>query len=194
MSYGLSLITAPSAELLTTAQVDRHLGFDDTYHDQDLPVWIQAARQKAEQYTERAIGSQTWDLILDRFPTGTDPILLPKSPVTSVTSISYIDTDGNSQTWSSSNYTVGTSHEPCRVTRAFNQSWPTIRNVEESVTVRFVCGYTAATLPAPIEQAMLLIVGHLMANRGDEDAGLPEGVCMLLDPYVVGDWFHCYGT
>ena len=192
MTYALSLVTEPTSELLARADVERHLELDDDYHDHEVTAWIMAARQIAENYLNRAIGTQTWDLILDRFPPGARPILLPKCPVQSVSSVNYLDSTGASEIWSSSNYTLGASHEPARLTPVFNTFWPEHRFVEDGVSVRFVAGYTAANLPLPVKQAMLLLIGHLEAHRGDEGMEMPPQAFHLLEQYRMGDEFTCY--
>lgn len=190
MHPGLSLITDVTTEPIKRDMVTRHVRIDDDYQDLDVKRWITSARRRAERYTERALAPQTWDMTLDRFPLGRDPIYIPMPPLTSVTHIKYLDTDGVEQTWGSSNYAVDTAKEPGRVTLAHEVNYPSTRTIQNAVTVRFVAGYTSC--PEEIQSAMLLMIGNLYENRGESDSEMPDTVKWLLDPYKVGDEFRCY--
>lgn len=196
--YGLSLQTAATTEPLTLAEAKRHCNIADELdaHDTYLTALTVAAREYVEAYTGRQLINATWDLVLDRFPVY-GPIYLPKSPLSSITSITYLDADGASQTWSSANYRVITSTEPGTVNLAYQVTYPTTRNVAGCVTVRFVAGYgsTAASVPKAVKQAMLLLVGHWFANRealGNVGGMVEMAVESLLAMYRVGDEFTCY--
>ena len=158
-----TLVSAPAEEPVTVTEAKAHLRVDDTNSDTLITSLIVAAREYAETFTRRALITQTWDWIADGFP-GT--IVLPLPRLVSVTSITYIDSDGNSQTLAASTYTVDTDSEPGRIVPAFGKSWPVTRAVFNAVTVRFVAGYgAAAAVPQTIKQAMLLLIGHWYDHR-----------------------------
>lgn len=96
----LFLVMAPSIEPVSLAEAKAHLRVEVNDENSLIQTLITAARQYVETATRRALLQQTWDDKLDAFPCGA--IVLPLSPVTSVTSITYLDTAGVSQTWSSS--------------------------------------------------------------------------------------------
>lgn len=167
----------------------------NTTADPELVAWITAARQYCETFTHRAFITQTWDLQLDGFPWGFDaPIAIPKPPCASVTSITYVDTDGVTQTWSSALYTLDNPQGPWarvgKIVPAYFQIYPVTRNVPIAATVRFVAGYGAASaVPAPIKSAMKLLIGNWWMNReaaviarASADI-LPLGVDALLWPF-----------
>lgn len=194
----LFLVTAPKVEPLTLAEAKSHLRVDDSIHDEDglIEGLIVAAREYAETFTHRALITQTWDLKLDEFPCWqtSEPIVLPLPPVQSVTSVSYIDTTGTTQTWATTYYDTDfpTGPHACaaRIQPAYQQIYPVTRAVPNAVTVRFVAGYGAAsTVPAPIKAAMKLLIGNWWLNReagqivrGSSDV-LPFGVDTLLWPF-----------
>lgn len=166
----------------------------NTTADPELVSWITAARQTVEVFTHRAFCTQTWDLKFDDFPPGYETaIWLPKPPLVSVASVTYIDTDGDSQTWSSALYAVDAPAGPWarmgRITPVYGESYPTARAIENAVTVRFVAGYgAAASVPAPIKSAMKLLIGSWFVNReavnvGNITSELPLAVNALLWPY-----------
>lgn len=199
MGYGLTLVTAPTAEPLTVGEAKKHveLAESDTTHDATLAALLKAARQCVENRTNRQLVTATWDLKLDAFPLS-GPILLPYAPVASVTSITYVDSAGDSQTWASSNYVVSTSREPCEVRLAYSKSFPVTRVQPDAVTVRFVAGYgDPEDVPAAIKQAMLLLLGHWFENReavvtGTIATELPQSAEALLTQYLYGDEFTDY--
>lgn len=197
---GLTQTAAPTVEPVSLAELRQHLRIDD--HDEDLLIESLgiAARQHCEMFTRRQFCTATWQLTLDGFPNvfrekgapyvwegrhGKE-IWLPSPPLQSVSSITYVDTAGDTQTWAASNYDVDTDSEPGRVTLAFGKSWPTAQAQPESVTITYVAGYGAASdVPSNIKAAIKLWVGNLFENRepvltGSIAASLPMSVESLL--------------
>jgi uncharacterized phiE125 gp8 family phage protein len=191
--YALNCSTLPTSEPITLEEAQLHLRVTDASEDDYINSLIKSARMQAETYTNRQLMSATWDLYLDRFPTLTGCIELPKCPVTAVSSITYTDGSGVTQTWDSSNYTADLYSEPARVTLAYNAVWPAARYVTNSIRVRFTAGYASAALvPAPIKQAMLLMIEAMYKQRDDGEAS-NQASRNLLDQYRLGDEFTCYG-
>lgn len=172
MAMSLSLVTGPAAEPLTTAEAKAHLRVDFSTDDTLIDALVVAARRHVEHLTGRALINQTWDLKMDGFP-GCGEIRIPKGPLSSVTSISYTDTAGASQTWGASNYIVDTASDPPRIALAYGVVWPSVRAIINPVTVRFVAGYgaTSASIPADILAALKLILGDLYENREETQSG-----------------------
>ena len=184
----LSLVTAPTAEPVTLQEAKDHLRVDGTDEDTLISALITAAREHVDGrdgWLGRAICTQTWDCSFDAFPA--DGLLyLPLAPVQSITSVKYIDPDGVQQTFSSSNYALGADLDwSPRVVLGWGKSWPSIRAVPDAVTVRIVAGY--ASVPKPICQAILLLIGHLYENREASSSvamhEVPFSVSALLAPY-----------
>lgn len=144
----------------------------NTTADPILTALITVARQQCETFTRRALITQTWDLNLHDFPA--DDIILPFPPLSSVTSVVYVDTNGDSQTWATSNYTVDAPSGPHaqngRVTRAYGVSYPPSRDVINAVTVEFVAGYgSASDVPQQLKQGMLVAIADWYENRQSTD-------------------------
>ncbi len=191
--YALNCSTPPTSEPLTLEEAQLHLRVTDTSEDDLINALIKAARNAAETYTNRQLMPATWDLYLDRFPCGMVPIELPRCPVATVGSITYLDSDGASQTWSSSDYSLDIYSEPARITLAYGESWPAARYVANNIRIRYTAGYaTAALVPAPIKQAMLLMIESMYKQREDGEA-VTQASRNLLDQYRLGDEFTCYG-
>lgn len=160
----------------------------NTTSDPYLRGLIIAARQWSENFTRRAFVTQTWDWTLDRFACRLE---VPRAPLQSVTSITYVDTGGVSQTLATSVYTVDTKSEPGRIVEAFSQAWPSTYGHINDVTIRFVAGYgAAAAVPQQIKHALLLMIGELHERRESAIVGtvineVPLSAKALLWPYRV---------
>lgn len=164
----------------------------NTTVDPYLLALISAARRYAEISTKRAMVTQTWDMTIDSFPQSSAQFIeIPMPPLQSVTSISYVDSNGATQVWDSNLYTVDTKREAGRVMPEYSQVWPTTRGHINDVTIRFVAGYgNANDVPATIKHAMLLMIGHWYEHREEVSAGvtmdkLPLAAQHLLATYSV---------
>lgn len=192
-----SLVTAPTVEPLSLAEVKTHLRVQSEVTDEDglLEGLIVAARNRAEMETGRALITQTWNVLLDRTPTCA--LVMPKPPLQRIVSVSYVDNAGATQTWSSSLYQVslmsGDNADFGRLQPAYGQIWPIVRNQMDALTVQMTGGYgdTASTVPQAIRQAMLLMIGQwyevsrsgILADVRMEL--LPLAADTLLRPYRV---------
>lgn len=100
-------VTVPATELAVRLEDARqHLRMDDLRHD-DLYIetLIKSASKYAEETYDYALLTQTVVEKHSRFPdTYTTPMYLTVIPAATVTSVTYIDCDGNTQTWASSEY------------------------------------------------------------------------------------------
>lgn len=161
----LALITAPTVEPVTLAEVKAQCRIDGTAEDTLLDIYIKAARRQAEHYTGRAFLPQTWELRLDAFPAA--EIQLPLPPVASITSIKYLDTAGVEQTLSGSLYTLDAAAEPGWVLPAAGAAWPDTFEGANAVRVRFVAGYSSAAHDAlaSVRLWMLLAIATAFRNR-----------------------------
>jgi len=127
---------------------------------------IRAAREWAEGYTNRALITQTWELVLDTWP-GTGYIDIPLPPLQSITDIKYKDTDGTESTWAATNYITDTDSFVGRVVLAYGCSWPSgTLYPAAGIRVRFVTGYGLATsVPQRYKQAIMLLAAYWYENR-----------------------------
>jgi len=189
-----TLVTAPAAEPLVVAEAKEHLRVTGTTEDALIAALITASRQRLEEITGRAFLTQTWEYALNRFPAATadnplGAIWLPKAPLQSVTTITYIDENGASQVLVSSVYTVDTRAIPGQVVPAYDQTWPSARDVVNAVVVKYLAGFGAAAtdLPEPIRHAMRIDLATLYAHREDFVTGTVVSpirtVRTLLAPY-----------
>lgn len=156
---------------------------DDSDHDDEISSLIIAARRWCETYTGRALITQTWDWTTDQLCNLQE---LPKPPLQSVTSITYVDTNGASQTHSSTLYTVDIAHQPGRIFPNYGQSWPSTRDIWNAITVRIVVGYGAApsAVPEELRRAMILHVRDAFEACGGTEMRAAQSMAF---PYKVHD-------
>lgn len=149
----LKLITPPIDEPVSLADAKIDGRIDGTDLDTLISAHITGGREYAENYTQRLLSTQTWELVLDGFPEA----FVLRGPVQSVISVKYLDSDGAEQTLEPVDYLVDAESTPGYVTPAYSKSWPDSHAVPNAVRVRYVAGY-GADIPKPIFSAILLHV------------------------------------
>lgn len=202
---GLVVVTAPTSEPITVAELIAHLRLDSDTDETEMEAYIQMAREWCENYTGRAFINRTLRLSLDGLSDVDDAlwegwkigpdmtlkkreIKLPKPPLVSVTSVTTYDDADVSTVFASSNYYVDTAAEPGRVVLRTGSTWPTALRVGNAVEIVYVAGYgsSATSVPAPIKFGIKSIAAWIYENRGEQDfARLPNNLTMLLQSYRV---------
>lgn len=161
MTAQIVTFTAPASEPITLAEAKMHCRIDNADEDELVIMLIASVRQHAETILRRRLITQTLDGYLDAFP-----MEIKLMPLQSVTAITYIDTDGNTQTLAADQYLVDATSQPARISRAYNVDWPDTRVQNNAVKVRFVAGYgLPAAVPQCIKSWMLVRIATLFSNR-----------------------------
>ena len=180
----LSLSTAPTVEPVTTAEAKTHCKVDHAQDDDYFANFlIPTARNYAETFTDRAFLTQTWILRLQGF--GSGPIILPKPPLSSVTSVTYLDSAGVSQTWSTDFYDLeqptGQHALHGSIHLEYGETYPSTRGVVDDVTITYVAGYGAAAtaVPAAIKHAVLMLIEDLYRQRGSQILGTTQTPALM---------------
>ena len=186
-----TLITAPTVDLVTVAQLKDHLRIDATDEDDDIKQLCGDAYGHIETILWRSLLAQTWDVYFDGFAS---KLWIPLPPLSSITSIKYYDTSSVQQTVTASVYEISSRDDVGFVRLAYDQTWPSdVRGHPDDVVVRCVTGYgTAATdVPASIRHAVKMLAGDLYENReASTDLKLMELLVYrgLLLPYQVREY------
>lgn len=170
MPLSITQTVAPTAEPLTLDEVKRYLRIDGTDDDAVIESLMLAAREDVETWTGRTLLTTSYALRLSDFEwcTCCGVLRLPRPPLQSVTSISYLDSAGATQTLATTVYQVDAYSEPGRITLKTGQSWPsTYTDSFNNVTVTFVAGWTLATIPERVKMAMKLLIGGYYEHRED---------------------------
>jgi len=181
------VVVPPAVEPVSLTEAKAHLHYDAADQDARIAALITAARESCEVETNRAFMTKTNCLVLDFFPGCRGTIYLPSPPLQSVLSIAYTDTAGNPQTLAEAAYQVDALSEPGRLAPARGCVWPeTDPDTLGAVLISYQAGWTdAASVPAEIKQAILLLVGHWFEQltpviTGTTQSELPFTVKMLL--------------
>jgi len=174
-------------QVISLDQAKDYLKVDHDDEDDLITQIIGSAQNWAEKYTRRQLLVATYDLYLDSFP---DVIELYNCPSSDVVTVKYYDTDGDLQTFASSDYIVDVVSEPGRIALAPDSSWPDVQNRINAIVIRYVTGWANGTLvPKPIRDGIMLCIGHLYENRQaitkDLFHELPMGAEFLFEMYKV---------
>jgi uncharacterized phiE125 gp8 family phage protein len=183
----MKLITPPLIEPVSIAEVKEQIGIADNVLDGIISRRITEARKYAEDYTGRALITQTREKRWDNF---VDEHELPSA--LTVVSFNYIGEDGTEYTIDPSYYVLDTYATIPFVRLAYGYSWPYRRYERNAVRIQYTAGYgsTAATVEPLIREAIILLVGHWMNHQGQNENGItisrvPYAVRDMLDPYKL---------
>lgn len=159
-----TIATAPTQEPVTLAELKEYMRVDSSDEDNLIRDLGTAAREWVEQWTGRALVTQTWD---NYWETWQDPFIVSRSALVSVTHVKYQDGDNAQQTAGASLYSVDTDSVPGKVHLAYQQTWPTNLIVPNGIVIRFVAGYGATTdhVPESIRAAIKMLANDRYQNR-----------------------------
>ena len=165
----------------------------DADDDATIAGNIIAARRWVEAFTQRALITQTYVFKIDSFPGPiTTVIELPGGNTQTLTSIAYLDTDGNSQTWASANYISDLVSQPALVGLAYNIDWPSIREWSLPITITYDAGYgdDPGDVPEELRTSIKILAAELHENREDSIVGapitgVPWGAKRLAEPFRI---------
>lgn len=183
--HSLEVTSAASLYPVTLDELKAHLRFTESEDDALLVDAIKEATEKLEEDTRRQFMNATVAEYYDYWPfdawhQGRDVYLwhysasgpsvamqVHRAPLVSVSSITYTDTEGNTQTWGSGNYTVDAKSEPGRITVAYNGAVPAARVQTNSITVTYVAGYgtSRGNVPRRAKRGILMYAGALYDGR-----------------------------
>ena len=160
--------SGPSVEPLSLSDLKDSIRVNGSDFDTELTQLLTAGRRQLEHDTKRKLITQTVENYRDEFPVG-DTIELRVSPVSSVVSITYIDTSGDSQTLSTDNYHSDTTTTPPRIKLKTGKIWPsTEANTPNAVTITLVAGYGESASDVPAE-ARVALTQWITAEWGGTD-------------------------
>jgi len=161
--------SAAAVEPLLVEEMILQMSAQGTPDEQLIGLHIKSARSHVEGYTGTRLITQTLTLRTDDWA---DLENLPVAPVQSITSITYVDTDGATQTLATTVYEARLYGLEPSVVLKYNQVWPTIR-AGSQITVTAVVGYGAAGTAAPeaVMQALRLLTADMFRFRETAQVG-----------------------
>lgn len=181
--------TDPAVEPVTAEELDAHLRGDGVLASAEGPFLtelIQAAREYVEEYTRRALITQSYTLVLDAWPRIQNDIgwwdgvrqgsitqgdqryvELPIGPLQSVTSINTYDQDNAATVFDASYYFEDTNASPGQVILNNGVVWPIFTRSRNGIEIVYVAGYgdAATDVPAPLRMAIKQLAAHWYENR-----------------------------
>lgn len=199
------LITAAENYPMSLDDAKDHLRYEDTEDDALIQDYLAAATEWAENYTRRKIATQTWDILLDDFPRGSEQrIILPFGKIQAVKSITYADTATTTVTLEGpTSDTPGTDFQESLgsdvapiLMPAYGSVWPSITKVLDAVKIRVVAGYgdigdsPYPPIPEEIVNAIRVRLTDYYERRASDDVRnvaleRAEGV---IEPQVLPVW------
>ncbi|MGB3455814.1 MAG: head-tail connector protein [Litorimonas sp.] len=157
----LTDLQPPPAEPITLAEAKTFLRVDQNDDDALIQTLIQSARERLEDRLGVAMIRRAM-----RVSATGGTVALPRHPVVSIDAV---DADG----------------EPVDPVDANLRCRPATLTLptDSAVEVTFTAGYgpTPPTVPAPLRQAMLLLVAHGYENR----EGLPDAMPLMVDALTM---------
>lgn len=165
--WGTTLLTPPVCEPVTLEMAKAHLRVDFNDEDDLINAYITAARSYLEDACGRRLITQIWNLYLQQWPAG-DRLFVPYPPLIGVATVQYTDATETVTTVDPSLYVVNNGSDLGEVVLRFGQIWPpTVLSPSRPIGVTFTCGYgeDPGSVPAPLVQALLLLIGHWYQNR-----------------------------
>jgi uncharacterized phiE125 gp8 family phage protein len=185
----LVLTSGPAIEPVTLAEAKAHLRVDGTAEDTLVGSLIITSRLHVEAALGLALITQGWSAFIDDWPPGRE-VRLPMRPVQSITGVRLYAADESLQTVAADTYLLDGAGTPARLVRRGNAAWPRPTRAANGIEIAFVAGYgsAAADVPAPIRQAIQLLIAHWHEHREPVDIGaasvpVPPMVSDLLQPY-----------
>lgn len=194
----MKIVVSPAALPVSVDEVKEYLRIDIDEEEDLLESLIVAAVAYVEEYTNRALITQTWDELLKVFPVK-NYYQIPKTPFVSLEAAEYMGEGDTTYTDFTDILTVDTYND--RVYLNYSETWPCyILEPGGGVRFEWTCGYaddgtydaseTGAGIPEPIKQAIKLLVAHWYENRepiliGAIAETLQFTIKALLAPYRV---------
>lgn len=184
----LELIRPPAVEPVSIAEAKAHARIDTAVEDAIVASLITTSRLSIEAALGLGLVSQDWRIRLDEVPRS-GVIWLPMRPLETVLAVRVRGTGGAEATLGVSDYEVDAASVPPRIAlspAAGVQTGVKLGGFEIDVTVGY--GGAATDVPAPIRQALLMLVAHWYEHRepvaaGAAPARIPDIVDALLAPF-----------
>ncbi|MEW5421394.1 head-tail connector protein [Amorphus sp. 3PC139-8] len=177
------LTEPPTLEPVTLAEAKQHLRVDTDAEDTLIADLIAAARRHVEATTGRALLAQGWRIVRETVP-HSGIVRLEPQPVLSIDAVTVRASDGTASVLGAEDYVMDLVSSRLRLLPGGAGRWRADQ-VEIDITAGY--GTVAGDVPAPLRQAVLMLVAHWHQHREAALVGPPDpvslGVSSLVRPY-----------
>ena len=179
------LIVPPSAEPVSLSEAKAWLRYDGSDDDDLIRALCVAARMIVEAETRRSLMPQTWRLVLDRWPRG-NTIALVVAPLMSIAAVRVHDPSNVAQSLPASSWQIVGSPDDAQL--VFATMPVSLGRDHAGIEIDVIAGYaSAADVPQPLRQAILMLAARWYEHRGDDavlsNASLPVAAAALVAPF-----------
>ena len=180
----IKLITPPACEPVTLDEAKTWLKLDTSDDDITVARLIAAARQMVEQYTRRALITQTWRISFSQWPAPSF-VFLPMAPaVQLVNGFMQIDAVTTvpinlSMVW------LDTASEPNRLVLSQTLLPPMGEPLATAFDLQFGYGKAPANIPEALRQAVLVFVAQAYEQRCAITMLPIESIAGLIAPFII---------
>lgn len=186
----LTVVSKGDGFVIPLIDVKAHLHVDSNFEDSGIYQYIQAAQDNARRFTGRAIVIETYEFTPTADPTRAcyernftcqaDRLNFRVGSITEIVSINTYDKDGVPTVVSISGYAIKNTDQYSLLIRKDGQDVPRGTRSYDDLVIQFKAGYTEATLPFGLREAILMLIGFYFENR---DAMVDAA---LSDPPTIG--------
>lgn len=168
-------------DIVSLADMKEFLRVDHSDEDTTITAIIDAATQSIQDYTGRHFKSTTYVFYLDSFHFIEFPY-----QVATVSSVTYLDRAGASQTLAASKYYTDTSRQPGRIN--FKNTPDLVDDKFNRVTIN---GTVSNDINPPLTHAIKMLAAHFYENRravvvaSTSAIEIPLGVKAIINPYRI---------
>lgn len=180
MWYPSAITVLPTTEPVTLEEACAHLRVDDEGERFTVQHLITMSRAFVEDYCAARFATQTAVMKCDGFG---DLARMPEAPIQSVTSVTYVDTAGATQTLSTDVYELRADGLEAAIVTKYGKTWPIVRPGSR-VTVTAVVG--TAIIPPPVKHAILLHLAFSYERREGGKTTELDAMAALLSNYRRG--------
>jgi uncharacterized phiE125 gp8 family phage protein len=188
----LVLTAGPAVEPVTLAEAKAHLRVDGTAEDTLVASLVVTSRLHVETTMGLSLVTQSWSWFFDAWPRRR-AVALPLRPVQSIAAVRLYDEAGAATLLAPESYFLDGASAPARLVRQGMLTWPRPGRVGNGIEIAFTSGYgdAAGDVPAPVRQAILLLVAHWYEFRAgfgpaDQPVSYPAGYGRLIAFYRAG--------
>lgn len=179
--WQLRKVSGPELEPVTLEEVKAQAKIDPDITGDDATIrdiYIPAAREAVEDYTNTTLCETVYRLDLTDFPRGDcagpfdSRLRLPRGPVIAVLGVSYLANDGTRIQLAEGDWREGLDDIPGWIDAPYGEWWPNGRVTGAAVQIEYRAGYTGAGSPADAsgvpkraKQTILAICTRWIENR-----------------------------